>query len=126
MAKRVLVVEDEADTRLVLTESLRYYGLEVTTAKDGMEALDRLDKSQPDLILLDMNLPVLSGWEALQMIKADQRFKEIPVVALTASTSVSDEARALSMGCADFIPKPCEPKDVVARIERVFERQRRI
>jgi CheY-like chemotaxis protein len=126
MGRTVLVVEDEADTRLVLTESLRYYGFEVSTAKDGIEAMESLEKSRPDVILLDMNLPVLSGWEALQMIKADQRLKGIPVVAVTASTSVSDEARALRLGCVDFIPKPFEAKDVAARIERVLERQRKI
>jgi len=124
MTTKVLVVDDEADTRAVLSESLKYYGFEVSTAKDGMEALESLEKSKPDIVLLDMNLPVLSGWEALQMMKADSGLKEIPVVALTASASVASEARALSLGCADFIPKPCEPKDVVNKIKRVMERQR--
>jgi CheY-like chemotaxis protein len=126
MSTKVLVVEDEADTRTVLAESLNYYGFEASTAKDGMEALEKLEKSKPDVVLLDMNLPVLSGWEALQMMKADQALRDIPVIALTASTSVASEARALSLGCADFIGKPCEPKDVVAKIKRVIERQRLI
>jgi len=126
MAKKVLLVEDEPDTRVVLMESLQYYGFEVVTAKDGMEALQKLERTIPDIILMDMNLPVLSGWEAVQMIKADQRLKEVPVVALTASTAVTDEARAFRLGCVDFIPKPCEPKDVAARIERALEKQRRI
>jgi CheY-like chemotaxis protein len=124
MTTKVLVVEDEADTRTVISESLNYYGFQVSTAKDGMEALEKLEKDKPEVVLLDMNLPVLSGWETLQMMKADQALRDIPVIALTASTSVASEARALSLGCADFIPKPCEPKDVVAKIKRVLERQR--
>jgi len=124
--KRVLIVEDEADTRLVLLEGLQYYGYLVTAAKDGMEALQALEKKRPDVILMDMNLPVLSGWEAVQMIKADQRLTDIPIIAMTTIKTAAEEARALNLGCADYIPKPCEPKDVAARIERVLERRRRI
>ena len=124
MAKKVLLVDDERDARFVFAESLRYHGFEVISAEDGMKAMEKIEKELPDIVLLDMVMPGLSGWEVIQMIKSDPRLRDIPVIALSAAAGVTDEGRALRLGAVDFIAKPCEAKDLVDRINRVFERRR--
>jgi len=126
MPTRVLVVDGGADNRTVFADALTYHGYQVVTARDGMDALAKLEKNEIDIITTDLRLPVLSGWEMVQMLQSDARFKDIPVIAVTASSGVADEAKAIRLGVVEFLPKPCEPKEVIDRIQRVMERKRRI
>jgi len=117
---RVLLVDDYPDAREMYSEYLQYSGFDVVEASNGMEALTRAHESEPDIILMDLSLPVMDGWEATRRLKADNRTADIPVVALTghALAGISDGARLA--GCDAFITKPCLPEDLVKEIRRVL------
>ena len=103
---RVLVVEDVEDNRELVREVLLAAGFEVVEAADGLEALSRVREHAIDLILLDLALPVIDGWETLRRLKADPAHADTPVVALTAHAMAGDRERALRAGCSGYIPKP--------------------
>jgi len=117
---RVLLVDDYPDAREMYSEYLQYSGFDVVEASNGMEALTRANESEPDIILMDLSLPVMDGWEATRRLKANNRTADIPVVALTghALAGISDGARLA--GCDAFITKPCLPEDLVKEIRRVL------
>jgi len=125
MATKVLFVEDDADVRLVIGGGLKFFNLDVTSVESGEKALEKLEYEQPDVIVLDMTLPGISGWD---LVKKLQRgiHQEIPVIALTGSSKVGDEQKALAAGCAAYIPKPCEPADVKHAIEETLAKGRGI
>ena len=126
MAVHVLLVENEDYVRSELREGLEYRGLQVTTARDGMEGLSKLETTKPDVIVLNMSLPDLNGWEVLQMIKADQNVNDIPVVAMAATMNMADEVRASNLGCGDFMTKPVLPADLASHVMRALERRHTI
>ena len=101
-------------------EYLRFSGFDVVQASNGMEALQQAVETSPDIVLMDLSLPVMDGWEATRRLKADARTAAIPVVAVTGHSlaGVSDNARAV--GCASFVTKPCLPEDLVREIRRVL------
>jgi CheY-like chemotaxis protein len=115
MPKRILLVEDE-ESNLSLTVDIltMILGQEVATAMDGIEAIRMAQEFHPDLILMDLNLPKLDGYEATRTLKAKRAFKDTPIIALTAYAMVGDRERALEAGCDDHFPKPI---DVDAFIE---------
>jgi CheY-like chemotaxis protein len=121
MAK-ILLVEDNELNRDMLTRRLARNGYELLTAVDGAEAI-RLAQSQPDLILMDMSLPVMDGWEAARRLKADPATAGIPVIALTAHAMSGDRERALEAGCDDYDTKPIEMPRLLAKIQRLLETQ---
>jgi two-component system cell cycle response regulator DivK len=109
MAKRILVVEDDADNRRIVAKVLSVDGYEVVEAVDGLEALDRARSERPHLILMDLALPNMDGWEATRRLKSDPETRHIPVVALTAVAMRGDEEQARAAGCDDYIAKPARP-----------------
>ena len=117
----VLVVDDYPDAREMYSEYLVYCGFAVVQASNGMEALQRAIETRPDIILMDLSLPVMDGWEATRRLKADKRTGKIPVVALTghALAGISDGAK--QAGCDAFVTKPCLPEDLVREIRKVLE-----
>jgi DNA-binding response OmpR family regulator len=124
MAK-VLVVDDEAPIRLLCRVNLEAEGMEVSEAEDGAEGLELARAEQPDVILLDVMMPGLDGWEVLQRLLDDDRTKEIPIVFLTARAELRDRARGLELGGVDYVTKPFNPvelaplvKDLIARVGR--------
>jgi two-component system cell cycle response regulator DivK len=121
---RVLVVEDYADAREMYSEYLQYSGYEVVEATNGMEALQRAVEDQPDIILMDLSLPVMDGWEATRRLKADVRTADIPVVALTGHALAGISDGALRAGCDAFVTKPCLPEDLVKEIKKVLDSSR--
>jgi len=123
---RVLVVEDYADAREMYSEYLQYSGYEVVEATNGMEALQRAVEDQPDIILMDLSLPVMDGWEATRRLKADARTADIPVVALTGHALAGISDGALRAGCDAFVTKPCLPEDLVKEIRKVLDSASRI
>ena len=117
---RVLLVDDYRDARDMYGEYLEYSGYQVIQAANGIEALQRAIDDQPDIILMDLSLPVMDGWEATRRLKADQRTAGIPVVALTGHALAGISDRAKEAGCDAFVTKPCLPEDLVREIKRVL------
>ena len=118
---RVLVVDDYPDAREMYGEYLEYCGFEVVQASNGMEALQRAIDAKPDIILMDLSLPVMDGWEATRRLKADKRTENIPVVALTGHALAGISEGAKKAGCDSFVTKPCLPEDLVKEIRRVLD-----
>ena len=105
---RILCVEDNEDNIYVLESRLGRAGFNVTIARDGLEGVERAISEQPDLILMDLSLPVLDGWEATRRIKAAPATRHIPVIALTANAMAGDREKAIAAGCDEFDTKPLE------------------
>ena len=118
---RVLVVDDYPDAREMYAEYLEFAGFEVVEAENGMEALQRAVETTPDIILMDLSLPVMDGWEATRRLKADKRTAPIPVVALTGHALAGISEGAKRAGCDAFVTKPCLPEDLVKEIRRILD-----
>lgn len=114
----LLLVEDNEMNRDMLSRRLQRRGYAVACAVDGQEGLDLARSLKPDLILMDMSLPVLDGWEATRRLKADPELQAIPVIALTAHAMASDELQARAAGCDDFDTKPVELPRLLDKIRR--------
>ncbi|HEY3917425.1 MAG TPA: response regulator [Stellaceae bacterium] len=115
MAK-ILLVEDNAMNRDMLSRRLERKGFQVVMAIDGQEGLDMAARESPDLILMDMDLPVLDGWEATRRIKADEGMRAIPVIALTSHAMVGDRDQALAAGCDEYETKPIDFPRLLTKI----------
>ncbi|HYV43282.1 MAG TPA: response regulator [Myxococcaceae bacterium] len=120
----VLVVDDYEDAREMYAEYLLYSGFRVAEARTGVEALEKAFELLPDLILMDLSLPVMDGWEATRRLKADGRTKTIPVVALTGHALAGHSEVAQKAGCDAFVTKPCLPDALVLEVRRVLEQSR--
>jgi two-component system cell cycle response regulator DivK len=119
MAK-ILLVEDNEMNRDMLLRRLQRKGYEVILAVDGQSGVEMTQAHAPDLILMDMSLPVLDGWEATRRLKADAATRHIPVNALTAHAMSSDREKALEAGCDDYDTKPVELRRLLAKIETLL------
>jgi two-component system cell cycle response regulator DivK len=115
MAK-ILLVEDNEMNRDMLSRRLTRRGHEVAVAVDGQQGVDMASSENPDIILMDMSLPVIDGWEATRRIKADDALKAIPVIALTAHAMAGDREQALAAGCDDYDTKPIELDRLLTKI----------
>ena len=118
MAKKILAVDDEPDILKVVIFRLKKIGYEVITAIDGKEALDLAERERPDLILLDLRLPIINGYEVCQKIKADEKLKKIPVILLTASTSSEFAEKMKEYQADDYLVKPFEPEELLTKIKK--------
>jgi two-component system, cell cycle response regulator DivK len=118
---RVLLVDDYPDAREMYSEYLQFSGFDVIEASNGLEALQRAADEKPDIILMDLSLPVMDGWEATRRLKADARTADIPVVALTGHALVGISEGAKRAGCDAFVTKPCLPEDLVREIRKVLD-----
>lgn len=118
--KRILVVEDNPENREILAIELEFQNFEVVTAADGEEAVARAFSTRPDLILMDISLPVLDGLEATRRIKASPEFAHIPIVALTAHAMENDETLFRNAGCDFYLSKPVDPENVVMTVNRIL------
>jgi CheY-like chemotaxis protein len=117
---RLLLVEDNEESRDGLSRHLRRKGYEVLTAADGRQALEAARTQAPDLVLMDMSLPVLDGWEATRQLKADPQTRHIPVLALTAHAMAVDREHALAAGCDDYDTKPVEFTRLLGKIQSLL------
>src|SRR5919197_5758259 len=118
----VLIVEDQHELRQLYVQELVLSGFDVIEAANGVDAIAHTASLAPDVVLMDLSLPILDGWEATRRLKADDRTAHIPIVALTAHDGSGELQRATSAGCDWFVPKPCPPDALVAEIRRVLER----
>ena len=119
MAK-ILLVEDHQEIWDFLSRRLKRRGYDVVVAQDGQEGLDKTRSEGPDLLLLDMNLPVMDGWSVAQTLKADVATKGIPIIALTAHAMSGDRDKAIEAGCDDYHAKPVDFSQLVDQIEKAL------
>ncbi|HUS80076.1 MAG TPA: response regulator [Armatimonadota bacterium] len=120
MAKRILMVDDERDLVFYTKLFLEGLGYEVLEAYDGRQALDLLEGETPDLVILDVAMPRLSGWDVLRIMQDDERMRNIPVLMLTARAEDADKARGWTLGVTWYQTKPFEPDDLAVVIERIL------
>jgi len=116
--KTVLLVEDNEDNLIVYRTILDHVGYRVIEARDGEEGVARARADQPDLILMDVSLPKMDGWEATRRIKADEGTRRIPIIAVTAHALDDDREKATQVGCDGYLAKPVAPRRVVEEVER--------
>lgn len=116
--KKVLVIEDNDDNYYMLQFMLEGHGDQIVRAKDGIDGVKRARSEQPDLILMDIQLPLLNGYEATKQIKASQELSHIPIIAITSYAMLGDRDKAIEAGCDDYIEKPIEPETILSRIEQ--------
>jgi two-component system, cell cycle response regulator DivK len=121
----VLLAEDFEDARDLYRDYLEFSGFTVETAANGREAIDQAIALQPDMILMDASMPVLDGWQATRLLKANPATKHIPILALTAHAFDDARLDAKEAGCDGFITKPCLPDDLVSRIQTVLETRKK-
>jgi two-component system cell cycle response regulator DivK len=119
---KILLVEDNEMNRDMLTRRLERKGFVVVIAVDGQAGIDMTSSSSPDIILMDLSLPVIDGWEATRKIKADPATQSIPVIALTAHAMAGDEQKALEAGCDDYDTKPVNFSRLLGKIENLLGR----
>jgi two-component system, cell cycle response regulator DivK len=124
MSKRILVVEDQPDNRQIIRDMLAPTGYEITEVENGEEALAAIAKQRPDLILMDIQLPVMDGYEATRQIKADPALRSIPIIAVTSYALSGEETKARSAGCDEYVPKPFSPRQLMAKIRNFLQQSR--
>src|ERR671913_1506910 len=117
---KLLLVEDNEENRDGLSRHLRRKGFEVLVAVDGQQGVEAARSGRPDLVLMDMSLPVLDGWEATRRLKAAPETRSIPVIALTAHAMASDREKAIEAGCDDYDTKPIELPRLLGKIQRLL------
>jgi two-component system cell cycle response regulator DivK len=117
MNKRILVVEDQPDNRRILRDLLGNAGYELIEAETGEEALTALEAQRPDLILMDIQLPGMDGYEATRRIRLNPELKLIPIIAVTSYALAGDEAKALAAGCNAYVTKPFSPRALLVKVQ---------
>jgi len=118
MAKKILVVDDETELLQALTIRLKASGYEVITAQDGQEGLEKARASNPDLIVLDILMPKMDGYEVCRLLKFDEKYKSIPIIMLTAKVQDADRALGEKVGANDYINKPFDTTDLIEKIKQ--------
>lgn len=117
---RILLVEDNEMNRDMLSRRLSRKGFEVVIAEDGQEGVEMTQSEKPDLVLMDMSLPVVDGWEATRRLKASEETKHIPIIALTAHAMSGDREKTLKAGCDDYDTKPIEMPRLLEKINALL------
>lgn len=119
---KILLIEDNEMNRDMLSRRLVRKGFEVLLALDGQQGLESAEREQPDLVLMDMDLPILDGWEATRRMKAAEATRAIPIIALTAHAMAEHRDKALAAGCDDYDTKPIDFQRLLAKIEALLTR----
>ncbi|MBW3627899.1 MAG: response regulator [Gemmatimonadetes bacterium] len=120
MKRKILLVEDNEDNRIIYRLTLTHFGYDVTETADGVTAIQLATEILPDVILMDVSIPGIDGWEATQILKADPRTAHIAIIAITAHALTRDRDRAREVGCDSYLTKPVEPRRVLEEIERLL------
>ena len=120
----VLIVEDNVDNRAIYRTILEHYGHRVIEAEDGEAGIRKVREEQPDVVLMDISIPLIDGHEATRILKADPATAKIPIIALTAHALAEDRVRAVEAGCDTYISKPAEPRHVAKVVERFLAERR--
>lgn len=123
MMSKILVVEDSPMIQEILVERLRLRHYEVVTANDGEESIEAAQKELPDLILMDISLPIMDGWQATQKIRSIEALKNTPIIALTAHALIEDRNKSLAIGCNDFETKPINFSQLILKINALLGKE---
>lgn len=121
MGKKVLVVDDHQDAINILTMILKKGGYESVAARDGVEALQKINEESPDLVLLDVMMPKMDGYEVCQAVKADPLHRDIPILMLSAKIDPASKERGRELGAADYITKPINPTEILKKIKEYLD-----
>lgn len=121
---KILLVEDNDMNLDMLSRRLMRRGYDVVVASNGAEGLAKIKTDQPDIVLMDMNLPIIDGWEATRRLKVDPTTQKIPVLALTAHAMSGDRQKALDAGCSDYDTKPIELSRLISKIEALLQQNK--
>jgi two-component system, cell cycle response regulator DivK len=121
MSKRILVVEDQPDNRQIIRDMLAPTDYEITEAEDGEQALAAIAKQRPDLILMDVRLPIMDGYEVTRQIKADPARNRFPIIATTSYALDGEEQTARAAGCDGYVPEPFSPRQLLAKIRHYLQ-----
>ncbi|MBI4525353.1 MAG: response regulator [Deltaproteobacteria bacterium] len=121
MAKKKILVVDDAEFNRDLVVQLLEDEYEVLIAVDGAEGVKRTEEEKPDLVLMDLGMPVMDGWEATRRIKANGELKHIPIIAVTSHAMVGDEIHAREAGCDDYLPKPIDENELLRKIKNFLQ-----
>jgi two-component system, cell cycle response regulator DivK len=116
MSKRILVVEDQPDNRQIIRDTLAPTDYEISEAENGEEALEAIAMQRPDLILMDIQLPIMDGYTATSQIKADPALRSIPIIAIASHALDGEEQTARAAGCDDYVPEPYSPRQLLAKV----------
>jgi two-component system, cell cycle response regulator DivK len=119
--KRILIVEDTEDNRQILRDLLTNAGFGIVEAYDGQAAVEAASEHQPDLILMDIQLPIMNGYEAIRRIKADSKLQSIPIIAVTSYALSEDKEKARAAGCDGYVAKPFSPRQLLATVRDLLE-----
>ena len=122
MSKRILLVEDTEDNRQIVRDLMESAGYDLIEAEDGATGVAMAAEHRPDLILMDIQLPVMDGYEACRRIKAQPELRHIPIVAVTSYALSGDEAKTIEAGCDGYVAKPFSPRQLLAKINEFLER----
>jgi two-component system, cell cycle response regulator DivK len=121
MSKRILVVDDQPDNRQIIRDMLAPTDYEITEAENGELALAAIAKQRPDLILMDIQLPIMDGYTATSRIKSDPKLRSIPIIAVTSYALSGEERKARAAGCDDCVPKPFSPRQLLPKIRHYLQ-----
>ena len=121
MSKRILVVDDQPDNRQIIRDMLAPTDYEITEAENGELALAAIAKQRPDLILMDIQLPIMDGYTATSRIKSDPKLRSIPIIAVTSYALSGEEGKARAAGCDDCVPKPFSPRQLLPKIRHYLQ-----
>lgn len=124
MTRKIVLAEDELQIARLIEFKLKKEGYQVTCKENGEEALKAIREEKPDLILLDVMMPVMDGYEVLRQVKEDENLKNIPVVMLTARAQERDVVKGIDLGAEDYITKPFHPAELLARVKRILGKSR--
>jgi len=122
MAKKIVLAEDEPQIARLVEFKLKKEGYQVVCKENGKEALEAIKADRPDLILLDVMMPVMDGYEVLRQIKEDENLRNIPVIMLTARAQERDVVKGIDSGVEDYITKPFHPAELLARVKRILRK----
>jgi CheY-like chemotaxis protein len=121
MAKRILIVEDNEVNRLLMKDVLAYHGYEIFEAANGVEGLEKVKECRPDLILMDMQMPVMDGFAAITLLKADPETRDIKIICITSFAMKGDKERILEAGCDEYVAKPINTRELPNLVKRHLE-----
>ena len=121
MKKRILIVDDEASLRDMLSVTLQAKGYEVFTAANGQEGLEKVENARPNLIVLDVMMPIMDGYDCLKALQADPKYRDIPVIMLTAKAQDADVFKGWASGVSSYLTKPFNPRELLIFVERIFQ-----
>jgi len=122
MTRKIVLAEDEPQIARLIEFKLKKEGYSVTSKENGEEALKAIKEDKPDLILLDIMMPVMGGYEVLRRLKEDENLKSVPVIMLTARAQEKDVVKGIDMGAEDYITKPFHPAELLARVKRILDK----